>query len=105
MEETLQKALQRIETLLKETFPDSDEIHRAKSLLYVAIERTGMQAERLLGLQRLLRELLILVTGSGDFRDYERRLAQTLLRDLLERYRPELGEENSSLKAQTSVVE
>ena len=105
MEKTVQRALEKTRLLLEEELCDSDEIHRAKSLLYVAIERTGMQAERLLGLQRLLRELLILVTGSGDFRDYERRLAQTLLRDLLERYRPELGEENSSLKAQTSVVE
>jgi hypothetical protein len=91
MEDTVQRALEKTRELLEDSFPDSDEIHRTKSLLYAAIERTGMKAERLLSLQRLLRELLILVTGSGDLRDYERRLAQALLGDLQERYAPELG--------------
>lgn len=95
MEETLQRALEKTQSLLEDSLPDSIEIHRTKSLLYVAIERTGMQAERLLGLQRLLRELLILVTGSGDLRDYERRLALSLLGDLTERCRPELWEEKA----------
>lgn len=95
MEETVQRALERTHQLLEEELCDSDEIHRTKSLLYAAIERTGMRAERLLGLQRLLRELLILVTGSGDFRDYERRLARALLGDLVERYREEIGLEEA----------
>lgn len=95
MEDTLQRALEKTRELLEEELSDSLEIHRAKSLLYVAIERTGMRAERLLGLQRLLRELLILVTGTGDLRDYERRLALSLLEDLTERYRPEFWEERA----------
>jgi len=104
MEESLQRALEKTRELLAEELLDSDEIHQTKSLLYVAIERTGMKAERLLGLQRLLRELLILVTGSGDFRAYERRLAQAILGDLLERYTPELGERNFSLEAGLPVL-
>lgn len=98
-EEALRRALEKTGEILSQgrSLDESlsDEIHRTKSLLYVAIERTGMRAERLLGLQRLLRELLILVTGTGDLRDYERRLALSLLGDLHDRYRPELWEEKA----------
>lgn len=93
MEDILERALEKTRELLEQEFPDSDEIHKTKSLLYAVIERAGMRAERLLSLKRLLRELLILVTGTGDLQDYERRLALSLLGDLHERYAPEIGEE------------
>lgn len=95
MEDTLQRALEKTRELLEDSLPDSDEIHRTKSLLYAAIERTGLKAERFLSLQRMLREIFALVAQSGDFRPHERRMALLLLRDLWKRYGEEIGLEEA----------
>jgi len=63
-----------------------DEIHHVKSLLYAALERLGMTAERLFSVQRMLRELFSIVTSSYDFKDRERKVGLQILDEIEERY-------------------
>ncbi len=64
----LTKAIDRTQALLvrESGVPGSGEIHDVKSILYATIERAGMESERLLSAQELLRELLALVALRGD---------------------------------------
>ena len=64
----LVKAMDRTHQLLLETdaVRDSEKIHSAKSILYAAIEQAGIESERLISAQELLRELLTLVSLQGD---------------------------------------
>jgi hypothetical protein len=63
-----------------------DEIHLAKSRLYAAIEHAGLKAQQLTSIQRMLRELLAIVSTCGDNQPLERKVALQILNDLSERY-------------------
>ncbi len=90
--DTLQKALERTKLLMEQENADYEEIHSVKSVLYAAIERLGVKADRLSSTQRILRELFAIVTTKADIKQYERQVAQQLLRDLFERYQKEVQE-------------
>jgi len=64
----LSKAIDRTQALLvhEPEVPEEGQIHAVKSILYAAIERAGMESERFLSAQELLRELLALIVLRGD---------------------------------------
>jgi len=80
----LSKAVDSTHQLLRETdlAPDYERIHSVKSILYAAIEQTGMESERLISVQELLRELLTLVMLQGDPMNRERSEALRILESL-----------------------
>lgn len=83
----LTKALERTRALLdRDSEVDYDEIHSVKSILYAAIERVGMKADRLASVQRMLRELFAIVTTKVDLRGYEREVGIQILEEIIERY-------------------
>lgn len=80
----LMKAMDRTHQLLHEDDAawDYEKIHAAKSVLYAAIERAGMESERLISAQELLRELLTLVALQADPVRHERQEALSILEKL-----------------------
>ena len=72
----------------KELFQEDDavsnheRIHFMKSILYAAIERAGIETDRLISAQELLRELLILVALQADPFRHERHEALKILEEL-----------------------
>jgi len=79
----LRKAVGRTRNLFEfqDGVPDAEHIHAVKSLLYAAIERAWMESERLLGIQRMLRELLMLTGMHGDSKsEYRERAIRILAR-------------------------
>lgn len=64
----LTKAMARTHQLLREegAAHDFEKIHSVKSILYAAIEQAGMETDRLISAQELLRELLTLVALQAD---------------------------------------
>ncbi len=81
---TLVKAIERTHQLLHEPCPvlDSEKLHSAKSALYAAIERAGMEVEQLSAVQKILRELLSLVMLQSDISWSERQEALQRLAEL-----------------------
>lgn len=81
---SLLKAIEKTHQLLEERslVPDYEQIHQVKSLLYAAIERAGMEAERSSSVQQTLRELLMLVSIRSDAQWHERQEALQRLEDL-----------------------
>ena len=77
----LRKAVGRTRNLFEfqDGVPDAEHIHAVKSLLYAAIERAWMESERLLGIQRMLRELLMLTGMHGDSKSEDREQAIRIL--------------------------
>ena len=66
-ERCLVKAVDSARQLLREgAFCDYGRIHAVKSILYATIEQAGMESERLMSAQELLRELLVLVALQAD---------------------------------------
>lgn len=61
-----------------------DEIHAVKSILYVAIERAGIEVEQSTVIQQKLRELLSLVAVWGDASWREREEVMRILESLQE---------------------
>ena len=84
----LLKAMDRTHQLLRkdDVAPDYERIHSVKSILYAAIEQAGMETDRLVSAQELLRELLTLVACHGDPIPEERREAFTILERLKAQY-------------------
>ena len=82
------RALQEAKALLERDSSEISpaEIHRLKSVLYAAIEETGTKAERLAGLQRMLRELFSLVFTIADIHDHERQVGLQIISELAERF-------------------
>ena len=82
----LAKAMDRTHQLLREddAARNYGEIHSVKSILYAAIEQAGMESERLISAQELLRELLTLVALQVDPVRHERREALQILEKLKE---------------------
>jgi len=87
----LTKAVDRTHALLRDsgTVPDDEKIHAVKSVLYAAIERAGMETERLLSAQELLRELLALVALQANPVPGERREAIRIIEKLKEHHMPD----------------
>jgi hypothetical protein len=85
----LSKAMDRTRQLLREedAAPDYGQIHSVKSILYAAIERAGMESDRLISAQELLRELLTLVALQADPVRRERQEAVKVLEKLHESVR------------------
>jgi hypothetical protein len=88
----LSKVMAKTQQLLREedAAPDYGSIHSVKSILYSAIEQAGMESERMISAQELLRELLMLVALQADPVRQERTEALRVL-EKLEAYR-HLGE-------------
>ena len=80
----LAKAMTKTHELLREEDAACDygRIHSVKSILYAAIERAGMESERLISAQELLRELLTLVVLQADPLRRERHEAFAILEKL-----------------------
>ncbi len=80
----LAKAMDRTHQLLREddAAPDYERIHSVKSILYATIEQAGMETDRLLSAQELLRELLMLVALQVDPVRHERQEALKVLEEL-----------------------
>ena len=83
-ERCLAKAMDRTHQLLREedAAPDYGRIHSVKSILYAAIEQAGMETDRLISAQELLRELLTLVALQADPVRHERNEALKILEKL-----------------------
>ncbi len=67
-----------------ETNLDSDAIHSVKSVLYAAIEQTRTGVERLATLQRMLRELLVIITSNVELKTYEREVGRQIIQEIVE---------------------
>jgi hypothetical protein len=76
VERTSQLLIREVQTL------DHDKVHSVKSILYAAIERVGLESERLTGVQRMLRELLILTTVQAAPRLEDKEQAMRILERL-----------------------
>ena len=84
----LAKAVDRTHQLLREedAARDYEKIHAAKSILYATIEQAGMETDRLISSQELLRELLTLVALRPDPLRHERQEALNILEELKVRH-------------------
>ena len=84
----LEKAVDRTQQLLRENdmAHDYERIHAVKSILYATIEQAGMETDRLISSQELLRELLTLVTLQADPVRHERQEALKVLNELKARH-------------------
>lgn len=80
----LSKVVDRTGRLLRDEGAgyDHEKVHAVKSLLYATIEQAGMETERLVSAQELLRELLMLVALQADPVPRERQEAFTVLEKL-----------------------
>lgn len=84
----LAKAMDRTHRLLCENdgAHDYENIHATKSILYAAIEQAGIESDRLILTQELLRELLTLVALQADPFRHERQEALKVLEELRSQY-------------------
>jgi hypothetical protein len=84
----LVKAMDRTQQLLRENdvSHDYEKIHAVKSILYATIEQAGMETDRLISSQELLRELLALVALQADPIRHERQEALKVLKELKARH-------------------
>ena len=96
----LTKAMDRTHQLLREddAAPDYQGIHSVKSILYAAIEQAGMETDRLISAQELLRELLTLVALQADPVRRERQEALQVLEKLKQTEISNFKSEISNLK-------
>lgn len=80
----LGKAMDRTHQLLWEddAVRNYERIHAVKSILYATIEQAGMESDRLISAQELLRELLTLVALQADPIRNERQEALRVLEKL-----------------------
>ncbi len=61
---------------------DYEKVHAVKSILYATIEQAGMETDRLISAQELLRELLTLIALQADPLGRERQEALKVLEEL-----------------------
>ena len=88
-ETTVSSALEKSNVLFNEDLGalDDDRLHSVKSILYAAIERTSLEAERLLHLKESLRELLIQVTIHPDAQATECVKGRELIKQLKSQFK------------------
>ena len=81
------KAIDRTHQLLARegAMQDYDQIHSAKSILYAAIEQMGMRGERIFTTQRMLRELLSIVTTQYQSSGSDKQVGLQILKELKDR--------------------
>ncbi len=81
------KAIDRTHQLLAQegALQDYDQIHSAKSILYAAIEQMGLRGERIFTAQRMLRELLSIVTTQYQSPGYDKQVGLQILAELKNR--------------------
>ncbi|OGW84451.1 MAG: hypothetical protein A3C35_02880 [Omnitrophica bacterium RIFCSPHIGHO2_02_FULL_46_11] len=84
----LHRALMSVRRLLSRSNQSiqADEIHKAKSLLYAALERLGTKTEKLFSVQRMIRELFSIVMSSCDSEEREKKIGLQILDDIEQRY-------------------
>lgn len=84
----LKKAMDRLQCLLTQdaALQDYDQIHSAKSILYAAIEQMGMRGERIFTTQRMLRELLSIVTTQYQSPGHDKQVGLQILAELKDRF-------------------
>lgn len=84
----LEKAIDRTRQLLAQSAAsqDFDQIHSAKSILYAAIEQLGMRGERIFTVQRMLRELLSIVTSQYQSPGHDKQVGLQILDELKSRF-------------------
>ncbi|OGX14516.1 MAG: hypothetical protein A2351_01440 [Omnitrophica bacterium RIFOXYB12_FULL_50_7] len=80
----LMKAIDRTHRLLAQegALQNYDQIHSAKSILYAAIEQMGTRAERICTVQRMLRELLSIVTTQYHSPGQDKQVGLQILAEL-----------------------
>jgi len=80
----LMKAIDRTQQLLAQeaALQDYDQIHSAKSILYAAIEQMGTRGERIFMAQRMLRELLSIITIQYQSPGQDKQVALQILTEL-----------------------
>ncbi len=80
----LAKVMDKTHQLLREddAARDYERIHAVKSILYATIEQAGMESDRLISAQELLRELLALVALQANPVRGERQEALKILEEL-----------------------
>jgi len=78
------KAINRTYQLLAEdeALQDYEKIHSTKTILYATIEQMGMRGERIFTVQRMLRELLSIVTSQYNSPGHDRQVGLQILSDL-----------------------
>ncbi len=78
------KAIDRTQQLLAQeaALRDYDQIHEAKTILYAAIEQMGTRGDRIFTVQRMLRELLSIVTTQYQSPGHDRQVALQILAEL-----------------------
>lgn len=83
----LRKAIERVQALLlkEESLQDYDQIHSAKSVLYAAIEQVGMRGERIFMIQRMLRELMVILTSQYQSPGFDKEVGLQIVQELVER--------------------
>jgi hypothetical protein len=81
------KAIDRTHQLLAQeaALQDYEKIHSAKSILYAAIEQMGMRGERIFTVQRMLRELLSIVTTQYQSPGHDKQVGLQILEELKSR--------------------
>ena len=84
----LSKAVDRTHQLLREKGAEHsyEKVHAVKSILYATIEQAGMETDRLISSQELLRELLALVALQAAPVRHERQEALHILDKLKNRH-------------------
>jgi hypothetical protein len=80
----LAKAMDKTHQLIREEHGacNYERIHSVKSILYATIEQAGMETDRLISAQELLRELLTLVALQADPVRHEKQEALEILEKL-----------------------
>lgn len=88
--ETFDEALLRAEALMiSKTSASYEEIHAVKSSLYAAVERVGLKAEKTFYAQRMLRELLVILSESSN-EECKKGVGLKMLKELQGRYRDDI---------------
>ena len=68
-----QKVIEKTHDLLiRESDVNEDEIHSVKSILYAAIEKVKIKADHLAHIQKMLREIFIIVNARADLKNDEK---------------------------------
>jgi hypothetical protein len=80
----LLKAIDRLQYLLTqdEALADYDQIHSVKSILYAAIEQMGMRGERIFTVQRMLRELMVILSSQYQSPGHDKQVGLQILEEL-----------------------
>lgn len=78
------KAMERTRHLFAEeaSSQDYEAIHSAKSILYAAVEQLGARIDRLISVQRMLRELLSIVNAQYNSPGHDKQVALQILDEL-----------------------